>query len=259
MNNLSARIAIQGFFLFVSIIFFDAYIQAQFVGLTDNTSKNRFLGLDMSMCKTTTENSSKNYQKSYDCGNSTISSLLNLNFLSPQLLGKQFYIFNNFMYWMSKDDPTGKQAMLAQQDPESYFSGSGVFMIVLGTSSYLKQIIAPTQTCPEGKTLLMIQLKYNDGNSITTWSQDSICLAPTDSFQIQVTHDADNTVASFAGVTPPNAQGIDWMKDTGPATGAYGQAGTSPRKVRLVLKNSKSISDQVEQTVESVVKTTIVK
>ena len=52
-------------------------IRAQFVDFTDNTKKNSFLGLDMSMCSTKGQRD----QGTYDCGNDTISQYLNLNIL----------------------------------------------------------------------------------------------------------------------------------------------------------------------------------
>ncbi|MDP3788123.1 MAG: hypothetical protein Q8Q60_02250 [Candidatus Chromulinivorax sp.] len=222
-------------------------LQAQFVDFKDNTSSNRFLGLDIEMCATTTNNSKKDYQKAYDCKNNTISTLLNRNFLGPELLGQQLYIFNDFIYWMSNHDGmskwNGKEARVAKKqakanaDPENNFSGSGVFMIVIGTSSYLQQIVASDKICPEGQTLLVAQLKYNDGNSLVTWSQDSICLSPADTFEIVVSKEQDNTVLPGLPKADIDGQGVNWMKDNGPAA-HYAKAGGSPRKIRLVRKSS---------------------
>lgn len=238
--------------LIVVMALYSCNLQAQFVDFMDNSSKNSFLGLDMSMCKTETNHSKNNYQKGYDCGNGSISSLLNLNFLSPELLGQQLYIFNNFPYWLNQNQSL-KQSALAVAQPDTYFSGSGIFMIVIGTSSYLQQLVAPEKKCPPGKTLLVAQLKYNNGTSIACWSQDSICLAPTDSFAIKVTKDADNTVpAGTPNIAADKKGGIDWMKDSGP-TGNYAQAGSSPRKIRLVLKKGSAVETQpVEQVVQPV-------
>ncbi len=221
-------------------------LQAQFVDFKDSTSKNRFLGVDIGMCSTKTNNSKNDYQKSYDCKNNTISGLLNLNFLSPEFIGQQFYMYNNFIYWMSSHDGMGawngsedkaanKQAQ-ADANPDKNFSGTGVFMISLGTSSYLQKIVAPDKTCPAGQTLLVAQLKYNDGNSLAAWSQDSICLSPADSFGIEVSNSQDDTIPAGIPATDIDGQGVDWMKDNGPA-GNYAKAGDSPRKVRLVLKS----------------------
>lgn len=234
--------------LMVMIAWYSCNLQAQFVDFMDNSSKNSFLGLDMSMCKTETNHSKKNYQKGYDCGNSSVSSLLNLNFLSPELLGQQLYFFNNFTYWLNQNQSLKKIA-LADAQPDAYFSGSGIFMIVLGTSSYLQQLVAPQKTCPAGQTLLVAQLKYNNGTSIACWSQDSICLAPTDTFAIKVTKDADNTVpAGTPKIAADKQGGVDWMRDSGP-TGNYAQAGSSPRKIRLVFKNSGPSDAQPDEQV----------
>ena len=220
--------------LIVMIAIMSFKVQAQFVDFKDSSSKNKFLGLDLSMCKTQTDTTSKNYQKGYDCGNSSVSEYLNLNFLSPQVLGQQFYLYNNFMYWVGNNNQSSKQATLAMQQPDQYFSGAGVFMIVIGTSPYLQKMVAPQKTCPAGKTLLVAQLKYNDGNSIVCWSQDSICLAPTDKFAIQISSDQDNTVPAKSSESS-DAQGINWMHDPGPAAN-YEQAKGSPRKIRLILQ-----------------------
>lgn len=217
-------------------------IQAQFVDFVDKTGKNRFLGLDMSICKTTTNSSKKNYQKGYDCGNGSISELLNVNFLSPSVFGQQFYIYNNFMYWIGKNLKSGNKNAIVNSDPENNFSGSGVFMIVLGTSSYLNEIIADElalggipKTCPVGQSLVIAQLKYNDGTSIATWSQDAICCTSTDKFSLEVSSGQDNTVAQGSSVDATDVQGVDWMKDSGPSA-AYKKASSSPRKIRLIKK-----------------------
>ena len=223
--------------------------QAQFVAFREDANKNKFLGLDISMCSPSGHGTFHAYQ----CGNENISGLLNVNFLSPELLGQQFYLYNNFMYWMTSHDGMGKwngsEAAVAKKEakarsnPGEKFSGSGVFMIILGTSSYLQQIVAPEKTCPEGQTLLAAQLKYNDGNSLTTWSQDAICLSQNDTFEIAVSHKQDDTVppadaaAKQAKVADADMQGIDWMKDNGPSAN-YALADSSPRKIRLIYKNS---------------------
>lgn len=220
-------------------------IRAQLLDFTDNSTQNSFLGLNMSMCSTKGQQD----QGTYDCGNDTITQFLNLNILNPELLGKQFYIYNNFMYWMSnryamgnwngKDSAAEQQASLAASQPGAYFSGSGVFMIVLGTTPYLQQIVTPKKTCSAGQTLVVAQLKYNDGTSISCWSQDSMCMAPTDSFSIAITKDQDNTVPAKSTVvaTTPDAQSINWMQDAGPSAN-YSQAGSSPRQIRLVSRGS---------------------
>jgi len=219
-------------------------IQAQFVDFVDKTTKNRFLGLDMSICKITTNKSDKHYQKAYDCGNGSISQLLNVNFLSPSVFGQQFYMYNDFIYWIGKNLQSGNKKAIANSDPENNFSGSGVFMIVLGTSSYLNELVTPqaplggvAKNCPAGQNLVIAQLKYNDGSSIATWSQDAICCDPTDKFRLEVSSTEDNTVASDKLVDTTDVQGIDWMKDPGPSA-AYKKADGSPRKIRLIKQVS---------------------
>jgi len=213
-----------GLYLLVTSVF----LSAQFIELHETATRNKFLGLDMSTCKTTTNNSKNHYQKGYDCGNVSVSELLNVNFLDSEFFGRQFYIFNDFMYWIGKNKAPEK----ALQQPDTYFSGAGVFMIVIGTSSYLKKIVAPQKKCPQGQYLVCGQLKYNDGSSIACWSQDAICLAPSDKFVIQISSEQDSTVKKESSV---DAQGIDWMKDPAP-TANYKEATTSPRKIRLVRK-----------------------
>ena len=223
-------------------------LQGQFVDFKENVSRDKFLGISMSACSTKTNHSKKKYQKGYDCGNGTISSLLNVNLLSPQLLGEQIYLFNNFMYYMSPHNNMGKwngkdakDAMhdtAAKANPDQIYN-SGVFMIVLGTSSYLQEIAELSgnlqATCPEGKTLLVGQLKYNNGNSLNVWSQDAICLAPNDKFSIEVSSNVDARMLQASSKTLTNERGIDWMQDAGP-TANYQQAQKSPRQIRLVMQ-----------------------
>ena len=225
--------------LFIMMFLYSIAAQAQFIGVNDSSSQNRFLGLDVKSCT----------NKDYSCGNDTVSGLLNIDFFSPSMFGKQLYLFNDFIYWIG-----------AQYDAEEYnqtalrYSGSqleakmnkdfpapGTYMIVLGTSLYLKKIIAPTMTCPSGQWPLMAQLKYNDGNLIYAWSQDAICLAPHTSFSLQISSDIDNTVPASADnskeVPAADAQGIDWMKNLGPNS-TYAKASGSPRKIRLIKSGS---------------------
>ena len=232
-------------------------VHSQFVGFGEKVSKNKFLGLGMSTCSPETNHAQNSYQKGYDCGNDTISQLLNINFLSPEFLGQQFYIFNDFMYWMSPHNNMGKwngkdakyakkQADIAAQ-PDQLF-GNGVFMIVMGTSTYLQQIVAPNKICPEGQELLVAQLKYNNGNSLNTWSQDSICLALADSFTLQISSDADNLLQVIDQNMTQDQKNIDWMKDNGP-TENYQQAGDSPRKIKFMLQKS-SVKNGLASIVE---------
>lgn len=224
-------------------------LQAQFVEFKDNATKNSFTGVGLNQCSIKGLKSKD--QKSYDCGNDTISRLLNVNILTEGLLGHQFYIFNDFIYWMNESDGLGawngkdaakaKKAAQANANPDEVFSGTGVFMIEFGTSAYLQNIVAPNKKCPAGQTLVAGQLKSNNGNSLASWSQDSICLAPTDTFGIQITKDRDDSVPFGPVESSVDAQGVDWMKDGGP-TRNYEQAGSSPRKLRFVLKTS-SASD----------------
>ncbi|WP_162801785.1 hypothetical protein [Candidatus Chromulinivorax destructor] len=219
------------------IMFIQSFlVQAIFIGINESTSQNSFLGQTVNACS----------NKNYNCSNETISGILNVDFFSPQNYGKQLYIFNDFIYWVGAQNKAEEYAHTVQR-----FSGSaldkkmdddfpvpGTYMIVLGTSDYLKKIIAPTKTCPSGQWLMMAQLKYNNGKMIYAWSQDSICLAPKDSFSLQISSDADNTIPFSSNVTTPpaapDAQGIDWMKDTGPDAAMYNKASKSARKIRLV-------------------------
>lgn len=213
------------------------FIQAQFVEFIDKSSKNRFLGPDMSMCAITKTGSGKKYQKAYDCGNNTISNLLNLNFLDASVYGQQFYIYNDFMYWMGKNLQSDNNS-LSNTQPETHFSGSGVFMIVISTNPYLQSVVAPKLVCPVGQKIIIAQLKYNDGNSINLWSQDAICCAPTDTFSIIISSDEDNTVvpAKSAGTFTDN-QNTNFIKDLGPYEN-YKKADSSPRKIRLIKGSS---------------------
>lgn len=207
-------------------------INAQLVEFRDKTSKNMFVGQGRSMCSVTTNNDKDHYHKAYDCGNGSIKALLNVNVLNPALLGQQLYIFNDFMYWIGKNAAKGKINNIA---PDTHFSGSGVFMIVVSTSPYLQQQLAPEQTCPAGQSLVMAQLQYNDGNSLSIWSQDTICLSPTDTFGIQVSSDQDTTAP---GYVPSSSNDTYLTQTAGPAPAVYQQAQSSPRKIRMVRMNA---------------------
>jgi hypothetical protein len=231
----------------INIMFLSCFVvHAQFVEFQDSSSKNRFVGPARSMCKTQTNNSKKHYQKGYDCGNGSISEFLNVNFCTPSLADQQIYIFNDFMYWMGKQVRAGKNLNLS---PDTQFSGGGMFMIKLGVSPYLRQLVAPTKKCPPGQTLLAAQLKYNDGNSLTTWSQDALCLAVTDTFAVQVSSDKDTTAPPYvnfsdnAQIKNPTAPD-SWSQESGPALPVYEQAASSPRKIRLINLGKNNVSNE---------------
>lgn len=225
--------------LLVLIFLQSINLQAIFVEIQDSSQQNRFLGADITSCSTS----------GYGCGNDTISSILNVDFFSPKMYGKQLYIFNDFVYWIG-DQYKGEeytQTVLrfsgSQLDDKikKDYPAPGTYMIVLGTTDYLKTIIAPTKTCPPGQWLMMAQLKYNNGNMIYTWSQDAICLAPHDQFIVQVSSDVDTTMTVSSGTTKKiptvDPKGINWMKDPGPDA-IYLQAKNAPRKIRLIKKGS---------------------
>ena len=217
-------------------------IQATFIGVKDDSSQNRFLGVGVNSCKSAGS-------LSYDCGNGSVSDVLNINFFSPQMYGKQLYIFNDFIYWIGEVN----KAEVYDSDALKYsgsqlddkikkdFPAQGTYMIVIGSSKYMQKTISQVKTCPDGQSPMMAQLKYNDGNAIYAWSQDAICITPQDSFSLQISPDTDNTVQASPDnskdIPAVDAQGIDWMKSAGPNS-TYGRASGSPRKIRLVKNGS---------------------
>jgi len=222
--------------MFKILLLCNLSLQASLWKFNDSSLENRFLGLGIKVCATVGVGD----QKSYDAGNDTISSLLNLNFLDPSLLGQQFYIFNDFMNWLDKKNQT-------QKTDGQEISSSGVYMIVIGTSDYLKQMVAPKITCPSGQQVVYAQLKFIDpGKSVEVWSQDSICLAPTDRFSLKISSDQDSTSIPSSDANNEDAanlnmqadvQGITWMKDAGQGY-SYGIATKSPRTIRLIKEDN---------------------
>lgn len=237
------------YFIVMMIIWY-CKLQAQFISFQDQSAKNGFLSLSRTTCPNFV---SKKNSNSYDCGNGGLSGLLTMNFLSAENIGKQFYIFNNFMYWMSlrdymgewngKNEEVEQQLKQAKNAPDQIFSGSGAFMIELGTSWYLQksvQAAQPALSCPQGKTLLVAQLKYNDGTSIRTWSQDAICLAPQDTFSLLVTSDPDTKFVAASQNLSQHREQNGLILDPGPAEN-YHQAGNSPRMVKLQIQTAANI------------------
>ena len=222
------------------LMFCSSLLHGQFVNFIDSSKANRFLGDATSRCSTKTDINPASYQKGFACENESVSSVLSLNFLDQQNIGKQFYIFNNFMQWIAENQ-SNENVIKAQANPQTIFSGSGVFSIIIGTSSYLQQVVTQlnsslSKSCPAGQTMVAAQLKYNDGNFIVCWSQDTICLAKTDSFEILVSSDQDTTMPAANKVAEiKTAQGINLKLDSGPFAN-YAQATKSPRKIRLVKK-----------------------
>jgi len=207
--------------ILVMVVLCNLSLHASLWKINDASTENRFLGLGIKVCSTVDVGD----QKAYDAGNDTISSLLNLNFLDPALLGQQFYMLNDFMNWLGKDN---------HKNPSN-----GYFIIIIGTSKYLQQMVAPNIACPDGKQLLCAQLKCDNGKSIETWSQDSICLAPGDRFSLKISCDQDTTI-TLPPVTDDttssmqvDAQGMVIMKEVGPGD-SYPLADKSPRTIRLI-------------------------
>ncbi len=213
----------------------------QFVQLQDDSDENRFLGPHRGVCATTDINKKNGYLKAYDCDNGSVSNFLNFNLLDSELLGQQFYIFNNFMYWLgkNKDDDRIKKAI---KDPNKYFSGNGVFMIQLGTSPYLYEMVKQANNmsdnefekiCPEDTTLIVAQLKYNNGTSIATWSQDYACYKSVDTFALQVSSEKDSLKLDRDDKQDVSGNYVDWLLDS-LVIPVYEQASKSPRKIRFV-------------------------
>jgi len=230
--------------------------QGLFIEVNDHSSQNNFLGSDVKSC-------SASGSESYDCGNSNISNKLNLNLLAPVMYGKQIYLFNDFITWIGKQSTAENYDQTALKYSESQteakikkaFPAPGTYMIVIGTSSYLKETIAPTKICPERESLVMAQLKYNNGNLIYAWSQDAICANQQDSFSLQISSELDDTIPASSDTDKEKsvigAKGIDWMKNLGPNS-IYQQATKSPRKIRLVIKGGDSSpSSSSDTSIES--------
>lgn len=222
--------------------------QSQFVTVLDESTVNRFLGQDVASCGTSAIGS----QSAYSCGNKIVSDVLGINVTDEASLGQQFYLFNDFSYWIQQ------KAHAAEYDQNSLkytgsdltskldqdFPATWMYMIVFGTTDYLKQIVAPTVTCPSGQTLLIGQLKYNDGTQIHTWSQTHACVSPTDKFTIQITTNKDGTVPAETSdsstssdlITQTDSNGIDWMKDLGPSSD-YNKASKCPRSIKFKINS----------------------
>lgn len=206
--------------------------------------KNNFLGPSITSCSTIQNNSHEHFQKAYDCGNNSVANILHLNFIDPQFLGQQFYIFNNFInslsfsydmgQWNGKNAKQAAHQSQAAANPDAIFSGTGVFMVLIGTSPYLQQQVIPTQTCPAGKMLVVAQLKYNNGNSINLWSQDCLCCGMNDQFAIQISSNIDVKISNLGHKSQTDT--IDLMQDALP-TENYSQATTSPRSIKLVIRS----------------------
>ena len=216
--------------------------QAMLVSVQDDSSQNRFLGSGFSSCATSGKDS-------YTCGNDTVAGLLHLDLLSLKNYGKQFYFFNDFVYWINAQSQSAEYDTIALKYSETEteakikkdFPAQGIYMIALGSSDYSKKTIAPAKICPSGQLPIMAQLKYNDGNLIYAWSQDAICVGPQDTFSLQISSAIDNTIPRSADGTQEeskaDAQGIDWMKNLGPSS-IYDKATKSPRKIRLIKSGS---------------------
>lgn len=216
-------------------------LQAIFIGIKDDSSQNRFLGQHVKSCKVSGKNS-------YDCGNGNITGVLNIDFFDKKNFGKQFYLFNDFIYWINDQAKAQEYDEVALRYTGSKlidkinkdYPAQGTYMIVLGTSQYLQHIVAPAITCPSGEWMITAQLKYNDGKMIYAWSQDSICLKPHDKFSLEINSDLDTTIPPSSdnaqAAQAVDGQGIDWMKDLGPNS-TYQKASGSPRTIRLI-KNS---------------------
>jgi len=234
-------------FLFIVFSLSFVAVNALFVQVKDGSSQNRFLGVDVKMC-------GASGKEPYNCGNEAVSNLLNLNLLDSFMHGKQVYLFNDFITWIGEQSQAEEYDEVALKYSESAtdakiakdFPAPGTYMIVLGSSSYLKEIIAPTKMCPEGESLVMAQLKYNNGNLIYAWSQDAICAKPQDSFSLQISTELDTTIPESSDndkpKSAPDGQGVDWMKDLGPNS-IYQKASKSPRKVRLIKSGGSSSTD----------------
>jgi hypothetical protein len=216
------------------------FMTAQFVEFDDTSQNNSFLGSPRVMCSIVdTNRSKKNYQQAYDCDNKFVSELLNVNFVQPGIADVSHYIFNNFINNIKRDVHSHSTDNTA---PDTQFSGGGIFMIELGATAHLQKLVAPTKTCPQGQRMLCAQLKYNNGSTLTTWSQDAICLAPNDTFIIQISSDKDTTAPVYqaqniADDTKTNIATM-WGVESGPSSTVYDQAGSSPRKIRLIKKGA---------------------
>lgn len=238
--------------VWIAMIVSAKFACAQFIGIEDKVTNNRFLGQGISACGIHSGKVGGKfyaaYQHAYDCGNTAVSDVLGVNLVSEGVRGQQFYLFNNFAYWI------GQKSHASTYDEQDLkytgsdltnklnkdFPATWMYMIVFGTSNYLKQIVAPTVTCPSGKTLVAGQLKYNNGSQIHTWSQAHVCLAPTDTFILQITSDADGTVPAEKTDTSDDSTGssnsVNWMKDPGPSSD-YQQATNCPRSIKFVVQS----------------------
>lgn len=136
----------------------------------------------------------------------------------------------------------------ASTDATSY-PAVGVYQIELSTSPSVQAIVLPDIQPAEGQVKLVARLRYNGGKSysqddtqgVYLWSQDAICLSPTDSFKIVVSSDADNTAtaaaldAATSSVESDLNSYFEYDNTTIDDCPAYTNAVNSPRKIRLEI------------------------
>lgn len=136
----------------------------------------------------------------------------------------------------------------ASLDPKSY-PAVGVYQIELSTASSVQATVLPEVKPEEGQVKLVARLRYSGGKSysqddtqgVYLWSQDAICLSPTDSFKIVVSSDVDDTAktdilsedSSSSGLILNNYFGYN--NTTIDDCPAYESAISSPRKIRLEI------------------------
>lgn len=193
---------------------------AMMVAIQDDSSSNRFLGLDAPYCATSVVGD--NGEQAYECGllfdataltGSYVNGsdlLLGVNFLDPAFSSKMMVMFNQFGYWQSSQAPVVaklKDEGKTQDEINQVVPAQGVFMIIflsgqLALDYAMQQNIQiPVRVeqgsyCAQGDQLLMAVLKFNDGTQIYTWAVDAVCLSSSAQFKLHISVAQDSSVSA---------------------------------------------------------------
>ncbi len=161
--------------------------------------------------------------------------------------GRTIQLFNAFLYWLKQKTQAeqvywAQNPTLMQDEVENYVNNNGwgsvnAFSLIITTNPILQAAYGAIADASIASYQIVVQLWYCGQDRVQLWSQDVQTAAPGQSFQVNITSDADDAAVSIAATFDTNSYlqvvGSNVLQPGNRDSTTYANATDSPRMVRI--------------------------
>lgn len=163
--------------------------------------------------------------------------------------GRTIQFCNNQQYWLQQETLQAQYistvrnytgSSLQEKLRDEGWTSMGGYAVVISTNPFLLDYVMPELVAQSGQVKVVVQLWYNGSDMIQLWSEDAIILDEGSGFNVTISSDTDDRLASLLAAA--KSMGSSWkdnflaqlnvQPDNRKKTD-YQDANGSPRQVRL--------------------------